>query len=110
MLLVVTALLAGCRQTPVDKQARLIAAENLQLRKDLADRDGQIGKLKADYEEQLQQKDEELAACYKRNQVLENDVQKAVGERVEQVTAAVMAENAKLRKEIETLRAKAKDP
>ena len=100
-------LAVGCReaQTPDAKQARLIAAENMQLEKDLADRDAQMAKLKADYDKQLRAKDDQLAADRKRIETLQNDVQKAVSERVSQVTAAVMDENAKLRKENEALRA-----
>ncbi len=100
MLFIVAAMLAGCRQpqTPNEKQARLLAAENLQLRKQLADQ-----RTKA---ETLQKQEaQELATCRARADQLQKDLEQGIAERVRDVTTQVMDENARLRKEIETLRA-----
>ena len=106
-LLVIPILASGCHRqsTPETKQARLIAAENMQLQKSLAGRDAEVDKLKAQHAKDLKQKEDELAACRKRIQTLESDLQKGIAERVNSVTAAVMDENARLRQEVEKLKA-----
>ncbi len=98
---------SGCRQetTPEAKQARLIAAESMQLRKQLADRDGEIRQLQAGHAKEIERRQKQLDACQERIEALQKDLDKGIAVRVESVMAAVMDENARLRKEIETLRA-----
>ena len=110
-LLIVLLLAGGCRheKTPDTKQARLIAAESMQLKKQLADLQGQIGKLKARHAGDIKQREDRLAACRKRVETLEKDLQKGIAERVNSVTAAVMDENARLRREIEQLKNRSSD-
>ncbi len=101
-----TLMASGCHRetTPGTKQARLIAAENMQLKKSLTGRQSELDELKAQHAKELQQKDAELAACRKRIAALESDLEKGIAERVSGVTAAVMDENARLRRELEKLK------
>lgn len=98
---------SGCGQqtTPEAKQARLIAAESVQLRKQLADCDRERERLEARTAEEVEQREGQLAACQKRIETLERDFQDGIARQVGSVMAAVMDENARLRREIETLRA-----
>lgn len=108
---VVVGLLLGlgssCRQetTPEAKQARLIAAESVQIRRQLADCEGEMQKLRARHAEEIERREGQLAACQKRIEALERDLQDGIARQVGSVMAAVMDENARLRREIETLRA-----
>ncbi len=107
-LLAVTILAGGCHQeaAPGTKQARLIAAENMQLQKSLASHEAELDKLRAQHARVLKQKEDQLAACRKRITTLQSDLQGGIAERVNSVTAAVMDENARLRREVETLKAR----
>jgi chromosome segregation ATPase len=98
---------SGCRRetTPEARQARLIAAESMQLRKQLADCDAEMEKLKARHAKEIEQRQTQLDACQQRVEALQKDLQKGVAARVESVMATVMDENGRLRKEIESLRA-----
>ncbi len=97
---------SGCQnnEAPEAKQARLIAAESLQLRKQLADRDAEIARLEADHAKVIEQTQAQLAACQERIEALQKDLQEGIAQRVDSVATALMAENARLRKELETLR------
>jgi hypothetical protein len=98
---------AGCQQNqdPDMRQARLAAAENILLKKDLARCEARIESLKKEYDQQLARKDAQLVASRKLSEDLREDLRKGVATRVNAVTGKVMDENAKLRKEVETLRA-----
>ena len=98
---------SGCRQeaAPEARQARLIAAESIQLREQLAERDAEMEKLKSGHAREIEQRQQQLAVCQKRIESLEEDLQSGIAQRVESVMATVMAENARLRNELETLRA-----
>ena len=100
ILLIVLLFVVGCRQdkTPQAKQARLIAVENMQLKERLAD-------IEARHANEFGRCQEELAVCRRRIETLERDLQKGIAARVNSVTMAVMNENARLRQEIEQLRA-----
>jgi len=102
--------LAGCQQpqTPNEKQARLLAAENLQLKKQLADQQAKLASLQKQQTQRIQQQEEELSKCRARAEQLQKDLEKGIGERVRDVTAKVMDENASLRKQIESLQARLK--
>lgn len=110
-LLMVSLSTGGCcrEQTPDAKQARLIAAESMQLKQRLADLEDEIARLKAQHAQDLKRRADQLAACQERVEALENDLQKGIAERVNSVTATVMAENARLRREIERLRKQLSD-
>ncbi len=98
---------SGCQQNqdPDMRQARLAAAENIELKKDLARCEERIESLKKEYDQQLARKDAQLVASRKLSEDLREDLRKGVATRVNAVTGKVMDENAKLRKEVETLRA-----
>jgi TolA-binding protein len=98
---------SGCRQeaAPEARQARLIAAESIQLREQLAERDAEMEKLKSRHAHEIERKQQQLAACQKRVESLEKDLQSGIAQRVNSVMATVMAENARLRNELGTLRA-----
>ncbi len=110
-LLIATTFATGCRQpqsTPEpmnEKQARLLSAQSVDLQKQLAAREAQIESLRTRHAQDIKLRDAELARCKARIQVLEKDVEKGIAERVSGVTAAVLNENAELRKEIERLKA-----
>ena len=107
-LLAIAILASGCHHeaTPGTKQARLISAENMQLKKSLASYEAESDKLRAQHARDLKQKEDQLAACRKRIATLQSDLQQGIAERVNSVTAAVMDENARLRREVETLKAR----
>jgi len=102
----VAAALAGCQQpTPSEKQARLLAAENIDLKQRLADQQEQIAALQHKHSEELQKRDQEAARCQARIEAMQKDLQKGIAERVGDVTTKVMDENAQLRKQVEQLQA-----
>jgi DNA anti-recombination protein RmuC len=111
--LLILVLLAGCRQpqelTPGEKQARLIAAENIDLKERLAGQQVRIETLRQQHAQELRQRDQELARCKARNDQLQKDIEEGIAQRVNEVTAAVVDENAKLRRQIEELRAQIED-
>jgi len=109
---VVTAvvLVAGCHQQsvpepPNERQARLLAAQSADLQRQLAARQAEIDALRLKHAKELQQRDDELAQCRARIELLQKDIEKGIAERVSGVTTALLEENARLRKEIERLRA-----
>ncbi len=87
------------------KKHRLIAAENMDLRRKLAKRDQQIEKLKAEHAEELQAKDELIAQAQERAQRWKEQADKGVEKEVQSVLAVVMAKNAKLQAENAALKA-----
>ena len=103
-------LLVGCQQQPQateapnERQARLLAAQSADLQKQLAARQAEIEALRHKHAQNIQQRDEELAGCRARIETLQKDIDRGIAERVSGVTAAVMEENARLRKEIEQLK------
>jgi len=106
---VVAAALAGCQQpTPSEKQARLLAAENIDLKRQVADQQKEIAALQRKHGEELARRDQEVARCQARIEALQKDLQKGIAERVGDVTTRVMDENAQLRKQVERLQAELK--
>jgi len=97
---------AGCQEQelPSEKKSRAIAAENIQLKKGLKQRDEKIEQLKKQYEEQMQQQKEQLAKCLNQKEALEKQLQKNVKDQVDDVLATVIDENAKLREEVKKLK------
>ncbi len=107
IIAVVAAFCAGCQQpeTANEKQARLAAAENIELREQLAARQVETETLRQKHTQELQRRDEELAKCKARIETLQKDVEKGIAERVEAVTTVVTNENAALRKDSQSLKA-----
>ncbi len=102
-------LFAGCQQqqeAPSQQQARLLAAQDADLQKQLAARQAEIATLQQKHAKELRQRDLELLQCKARIDALQRDLEKGINERVKNVTATVMDENAKLRQEVEQLQAR----
>ena len=98
----------GCQQpqeAPNQQKARLLAAQDADLQKQLAARQTEIETLQQKHAKELRQRDLELIRCKARIDALEKDLEKGIDERVKSVTATVMEENAKLRQEVEKLKA-----
>jgi DNA anti-recombination protein RmuC len=106
--LVVVAFIIGCQQpqeAPSQQQARLLAAQDADLQKQLAARQAEIETLQQKHAKELRQRDLELLQCKARIDALQRDLEQGINERVKSVTATVMDENAKLRQEVEQLQA-----
>ncbi len=108
----VAMVLAGCQQQqqqapepPNERQARLLAAQSADLQQQLAARQAEIDALRKKHTQELRQRDEELARCKARIELLQKDIEKGIAERVSGVATALLEDNAKLRKEIERLHA-----
>mgnify|MGYP006306498787 CR=1 FL=1 len=103
------ALVAGCQGeseiTPTERQARLLAAQNVDLKQRVLELENGMQTLRGQWEEKLERKEEELAGCRAQNELLKEDLETGIAERVSGVTAAVMEENARLRRQIEDLKA-----
>ncbi len=98
----------GCQQpqeAPNQQQARLLAAQNADLQKQLQLRQAEIKVLQEKHTRELRQRDQELIRCKVRIEALQQDVKKGVDERVKSVTAPVLDENARLRQEVVELKA-----
>jgi len=110
---------AGCQesQTPSEKKSRLIAAQNIELQKQLAQRDKQISNLKAQYAARIGLDQKKLAECRKQTANCREQLNKGMEEKVNEVlvasveeSAKIRAENAKLKAEIAELKAKLNQP
>ncbi len=103
----VLVLSAGCQEaaTPSEKKARLIAAENRQLMKDLAGRDKDVEQLKQQHAREIEQLEKKLDGAKEQVEVWKNRANKEVKQGVDAVAATVMAENERLRQENEQLKA-----
>lgn len=102
-------LIAGCQGenelTPTERQARLLAAQNVDLKQRVNDLQRQMLTLEQEWRAQLLKRDEELKKCQAQNERLKKDLDTGIAERVTGVTVAVMEENARLREQIEALQA-----
>ena len=107
MVCIIAAMLAGCGQpqTPDEKQARLLAAENIEIKERLANQQARAETVQKQQAHKLQQQEQELSTCRTRTEQLQKDLKKGIAERVGDVTTKVMDENAGLRREIERLQA-----
>ncbi len=94
-------LISGCEEQrlPDTKQSRFVAAENIQLKKQLEQRDEDIASQNQLYGQQLQEQQQLLAKCKKSVESLKIQANKNIQEQVSSVLTAVMEMNAKLQKE-----------
>ena len=104
---VVVILVAGCgqKEPPSVRQSRAIAAENMQLKKQLEQRAKEIEELKGLHGKQMKEQKEALAKCLQEKEDWKTKSQQNVREQVKGVLDAVMEENSKLREENEKLKA-----
>jgi len=103
---VAVALSAGCQEEELigAKKSRVIAAENIQLKKDLEQRDQEIEKLKKLHDKQAKQQEELLTKCLQEKETWKQKAQQNIKEQVDSVLTAVVDDNAKLREEIKNLK------
>ncbi len=101
--------LPGCQQpqpeAPNQQQARLLAAQNADLQKQLELRRAEIKVLQEKHAKELRQRDQELIRCRVRIDALQQDLKKGMQEKVKSLTAPVLDENARLRQEVAELKA-----
>jgi len=118
---IVFVLIAGCQESatggPTDaKKSRLIAAENLELKKELVNRDKEIARLKEQHSKEIERlkelhskeiKRQEglLAKCQEEKEGLEEQLGGKFGEQINEFFKSVGEENAKLSQENEDLKA-----
>jgi len=104
---VAIALGAGCQEQglPSGKKCRLIAAENVQLKKELEQCDKEIERLKKLHDEEIKQQEDLLTKCLQEKETWKQKAQQNIKEQVDSVLAAVVDENTKLREEIKNLKA-----
>ena len=112
---------AGCQeeQMPDQKRSRLIAAENIKLKKELGQREDEVARLKESMETESAKQASLLSECKKQQEELKVQLMDKSKKQVEEIlqaaidqNAATMAENELLKRRVEELEAelaKAKD-
>ncbi len=109
LVVIAAAFLTGCQQpvqeTPNQQQARLLAAQNADLQKQLEARQAEIKVMQEKYTKELRLRDQELIRRKVRIDALQQEIKKGIDQRVQTITARVLDENAKLRQENEQLKA-----
>jgi hypothetical protein len=95
----------GPQQPPNVKKARAIAAENIELKKELDLRNKEIEMLKAQHGKELTEQKKLLADCLKEKEALQNKSRQNVRDQVKGVLGSVLEENKKLRDENTKLKA-----
>ena len=110
--IVVIMLIAGCDEEQnlsstksAVKKHKLIAAENMRLKKELKQRDKEIERQKELHDKEIKQQQDSLAKCQLQKEALKKQLQQNIKEQVDKVLMAVMEQNAKLQEEIKDLEA-----
>ena len=100
-------LVAGCepQEPPSVRQSRAIAAENIELRKQVEQLNRKIERLKEQYEKETKKQEKLLAQCQQDKESWKKKAQQNIRSQVEPVLDAVMDETAKLREENAKLKA-----
>jgi len=100
-------LTAGCGpQEPPDlKKSRAIAAENIELRKELAQSSKEIEKLKDQHGKELDEQKKLLQTCRQEKEAWKNKSRQNIRSQVKGVLDTVLEENKKLRDENARLKA-----
>jgi len=112
--------IAGCQEaqteTPGTKKNRLIAAQNIELKKQVAQRDKQIEDLKTrhgkqieglneQHAKQLKEEQKKLEDCQRQAQDCQEQLGKKMDETVGEILTSTLEEGAKIREENEALKA-----
>jgi hypothetical protein len=108
LAVVAAVVFTGCQQqraAPNQQQARLLAAQNAELQRQLEVRQAEVNALLKKHTQELRVRDQELIRCKVRIDALQQEIKKGIDQRVKTITARVLDENAKLRQEIEQLKA-----
>ncbi|MBN2594019.1 MAG: hypothetical protein JXA81_10965 [Sedimentisphaerales bacterium] len=92
-------------EPPSVKKCRVIAAENIELKKELAKSDKEIEMLKAQYSQKIDEQRERLQKCLQEKEELKEKSRQNVREQVSSVLDTVMEENKNLREENTKLKA-----
>ena len=102
----VISLFAGCQEQQATdaKKGRLVAAENIGLKKELDRRDREIERLKGLHSKEIKRQEELAAKCLEEKGLLQKRVDENIKAQVSEVLTAVMEENSKLHDEIEGLK------
>ena len=100
-------LIASCgpKEPPSVKQSRAIAAENIEIKKQLERRDREIETLKEQYEKEIKKQKKLFADCQQEKEDWKNKARQNIRNQVEPVLDAVVDETAKLREENTKLKA-----
>jgi hypothetical protein len=100
-------LIAGCgpQHPPNAKKARAIAAENIELRKELDLRNKEIETLTARHSKELAEQEKLLAECLQEKESLKEKSRQNIRNQVKGVLDTVLEENKKLREENTRLKA-----
>lgn len=100
-------LVGGCgqKEAPDFKQTRAIAAENIELQKELDRQDARFANLKREYDKELEKQRDLLEKCQKERDEWKTKAKNNVREQVQGVLDSVMADNARLREENAKLKA-----
>ncbi len=100
-------LIGGCggSESPSVKQGRALAAENIELRKQLEQRDTEIEKLTQRHGEEIKKLQSLLEKCEQESQAWKTKAQQNIRDQVKGVLDTVVEENARLREENKTLKA-----
>lgn len=95
----------GPQEPPSIKKSRAIAAENIELRKELDRRSKEIEKLKAQHSEEINEQKELLQTCLQEKDAWKKKSQQNIRNQVKGVLDTVLEENKKLREENSKLKA-----
>ena len=101
------ALIGGCAGQQVSsdvKQSRTLAAENIELKKQLHQCKEELETLEARHREELDKQKEQLATCRKDQEIWKQKAQQNVRDQVKDVLDAVMEDNTRLREENKELK------
>jgi hypothetical protein len=100
-------LTGGCgpKETPSIKKSRTIAAENIELRKELDRRNKELEILKEDYSKEVKEQKKLLAECLQEKEELKEKSRQNIRNQVKGVLDTVLEENKKLREENTKLKA-----
>lgn len=104
---VVVMLIAGCEEQELQsaKKSRLIAAENMQLKKELERRSNDIEELKELHGKEIEKQEELFAKCLEEKETWKEKSRKNIRNQVNGVLDAIMEQNVKLREENKRLKA-----
>jgi hypothetical protein len=106
-VVVVVMLIAGCeeQQLPSAKKSRLIAAENMQLKKELERHSKEIEGLKELHDREIQKQEKLLAKCLDEKETWREKSRQNIRNQVNGVVDAIIEQHAKLHRENEKLKA-----
>jgi outer membrane murein-binding lipoprotein Lpp len=107
---IVFVLIAGCQESatggPTDaKKSRLIAAQNMELKKELEQRSKEIERLKELHSKEIKRQEGLLAKCHGEKKLWQDKADENIKEQVGEILAATVELNSKLQEENESLKA-----